>query len=95
MLLLDSTGERLLRPEEGRGGQVEGRFGFLDLLFDGRWGGVITGDKVTVDYSERCPCGRQGPTLLDNITRFAQVGQEDHIGCAGTIDSYIRGSLNA
>lgn len=95
MLLLDSTGERLLRPEEGRGGQVEGRFGFLDLLFDGRWGGVITGDKVTVDYSEHCPCGRQGPTLLDNITRFAQVGQEDHIGCAGTIDSYIRGSLNS
>ena len=95
MLLLDSAGERMLRPEEGRGGQVEGRFGFLDLLFDGRWGGVITGDKVTVDYSERCPCGRQGPTLLDTITRFAQVGQEDHIGCAGTIDSYIRGSLNS
>jgi hypothetical protein len=94
MLLLDSTGERLLHPA-GSDRCVEGRFGFLDLLFDGRWGGVITGDKVTIDYSERCPCGRQGPTVLDNITRFAQLGEQDHIGCAGTIDSYIRGSLNA
>jgi hypothetical protein len=95
MLILDGAGERLLHPQEGRGSCVEGRFGFLDLLFDGRWGGVITGDKVTVDYAEHCPCGRQGPTLLDNITRFAQVGEEDHIGCAGTIDSYIRRSLES
>lgn len=95
MLVLDSTGEKLLRPEDGRDGLVEGRFGFLDLLFEGRWGGVITGDKVTIDYNERCPCGRFGPTLLDNISRFAQVGEQDHIGCAGTIDSYIRGAIDA
>lgn len=94
MLMLDGAGERLLHPQQARDGRVEGRFGFLDLLFDGRWGGVITGDKVTMDYGEHCPCGRRGPTLLDNITRFAQVGEQDHIGCAGTIDSYIRGSLS-
>jgi hypothetical protein len=74
-------------------GVIEGRFGFLDLIFEGRWGGLITGDKVTVDFKTPCACGRQGPTLQDNITRFAQAGQDDHIGCAGTIDGYIRGAL--
>lgn len=94
-LILDRDGERLVTPEDGVDGVVEGRFGFLDLLYEGRWGGLITGDKVTVDFANRCPCGRPGPTLLDNITRFAEAGEEDHIGCAGTIDAYIRGELNA
>jgi hypothetical protein len=93
MLILDGTGERLVMGEQGKCGLVEGRFGFLDLLYEGRWGGVITGDRVTLDCSERCPCGRHGPTLLDNITRYAQLGEQDHIGCAGTIDSYVRGAV--
>jgi hypothetical protein len=54
---------------------------------------LITGDKVTVDFAPRCTCGRPGPTLLDNITRWAQTGEDDHIGCAGTIDNYIRGAV--
>jgi hypothetical protein len=94
-LILDQTGEKLLTAKDGIDGVVEGRFGFLDLLYEGRWGGLITGDKVTVDFAEECPCGRPGPTILDNITRYAQPGGDDHIGCAGTIDSYIRGALNA
>ena len=65
----------MLTAADGDDGVVEGRFGFLDLLYEGRWGGLITGDKVTVDFKPRCPCGRPGPTLLDNITRFAQVGR--------------------
>ncbi len=95
MLVLDGTGEKLVAGESGHCGLVEGRFGFLDLLYEGRWGGVITGDRVTLDCSDRCPCGRYGPTLLDNITRYAQLGEQDHIGCAGTIDSYVRGALGA
>ena len=71
------------------------RFGFLDLAYDGRWGGLITGDRVTVDFAERCACGRAGPTLLDNIGRFVRPGEDDHIGCAGTIDAYIRGAVQA
>jgi len=94
-LVLDRDGERLLTAEDGEDGVVEGRFGFLDLLYEGRWGGLITGDKVTVDFKPRCACGRSGPTLFDNITRFAQVGEDDHIGCAGTIDGYIRGEIGA
>jgi hypothetical protein len=92
MLPLDETGERLLTSADSADGLVEARFGFLDLVYEGRWGGLITGDKVTVDFSEHCLCGRSGPTLLDSIGRFAQAGQNDHIGCAGTIDAYIRGA---
>lgn len=95
ILLLDPAGERLLNPPGTYDVVIEGRFGFLDLLFEGRWGGLITGDKVQVDFSEYCHCGRPGPTVLDTITRFGQPGQDDHIGCAGTIDSYIRGALPA
>lgn len=89
-LLVDREGTKLLNADEG---VVEGRFAFLDLLFEGRWGGVITGDKVEVDFSPRCACGRPGPTILDTILRFSQLGEEDHIGCAGTIDSYVIGAI--
>jgi hypothetical protein len=92
-LILDQPGERLLTAADGEGGIVEGRFAFLDLMLGGRWGGLITGDKVTADLNGHCPCGRSGPTILDTITRYAQPGEDDHIGCAGTIDGYIRGAL--
>ncbi|HEU0198962.1 MAG TPA: hypothetical protein VFR86_00860, partial [Burkholderiaceae bacterium] len=94
-LLLDQNGERLLSAAQSDGGVGEGRFAFLDLIYEGRWGGIITGDKVQVDFADTCPCGRPGPTILDNITRYSQPGQDDHIGCAGTIDSYIRGAIAA
>lgn len=94
LLPLDRLGEKLLKKEDAQDGIVEARMAFLDLGYEGRWGGMITGDKITVDFSDNCPCGRHGPTLLDNITRFAQQpGEDDHIGCAGTIDSYIRGAV--
>lgn len=94
LLLLDQDGDRLLAPKPGVTGQVEGRVGFLDLLYQGRWGGLISGDKVTMDYSPTCPCGRAGPTMLDTVARYTATGGEDHIGCAGTIDAYIRGGLS-
>jgi hypothetical protein len=93
MLILDRMGERLLSAEDAVDGRVEGRFAFLDLSFEGRWGGMISGDKVTVDFG-RCPCGRHGPTLLDSITRWSEPGVDDHIGCAGTIDAYVRGAIS-
>jgi len=95
MLPLDESGQRLLTSADAVDDLVEARFGFLDLAYEGRWGGLITGDRVTVDFSNRCSCGRSGPTLLDNIGRFVQAGQDDHIGCAGTIDAYIRGAVGA
>jgi hypothetical protein len=95
VLLLDQPGEKLIAPDPGHGGIVEGRYGFLDLLYEGRWGGLISGDRISVDFAERCPCGRYGPTILDTIARYAQPGEDDHIGCAGTIDAYVRGAMPA
>jgi hypothetical protein len=96
-LVSDERGERLLTKEHDAdaNGHATGRFAFLDLLHEGRWGGLISGDKVTIDFSERCPCGRHGPTLLDTISRYAASGGDDNIGCAGTIDAYIRGAIQA
>ena len=91
-LLLDRPGDKLINAREGT---VEGRFAFLDLAYTGRWGGLISGDKVEIDWSETCPCGRPGPTILDTISRFAQAGEDDHIGCAGTIDGYVRGAMTS
>jgi hypothetical protein len=90
-LLLDTAGERLLDMNR-TSGIVQGRFAFLDLAQHGRWGGLITGDKIEMDFGP-CPCGRQGPTVLPSIARFANLGEEDKIGCAGTIESYVRGEL--
>lgn len=95
LLLLDQQGEHLLTAEDAIDGKITGRVGFLDLLYEGRWGGLITGDKATMDLSEKCACGRAGPVILDTVSRYAQAGEEDHIGCAGTIDAYVRGGLPA
>jgi hypothetical protein len=88
--LMDDAGEQIVEQK----GVVTGRFAFIDLNMEGRWGGLITGDRVTIDFSGRCPCGRPGPTLLPDIVRYKDLG-DDKIGCAGTIDSYITGSLGA
>ena len=87
-LILNKEGDALL-PHDGTG-PVEGRAAFFDLSLDGRWGGVITGDKITLDYSP-CACGNKGPSISDNIARFADLEGDDKIGCAGTVDSYVRG----
>lgn len=94
-LLLDQPGDQLQNADGTYQGVIEGRFAFLDLLYEGRWGGLITGDKVQIDFAPHCPCGRPGPTVLDTITRYSQPGEDDHIGCAGTIDAYVRGEMAA
>lgn len=86
-LVLDKTGETVL-PHVGT--EIEGRAAFVDLSLEGRWGGVITGDKVSIDYST-CSCGACGPSIRDDIMRYADIEGDDKIGCAGTVDAYVRG----
>jgi hypothetical protein len=85
--ILDEEGNTLL-PHSG--GEIEGRAAFYDLALDGRWGGVITGDKISLDLGP-CACGNVGPTVRDNIVRYADIKGDDKIGCAGTVDAYVRG----
>jgi hypothetical protein len=87
-LPLDQEGETLI-PARGDE-QVEGRAAFFDLSLDGRWGGVISGDRIKVGFG-RCACGHQGPAIADDITRYADLPGGDKISCAGTIDAYVRG----
>jgi hypothetical protein len=90
--VLDREGENLL-PHDG--GTVEGRFAFLDLSYTARWGGLITGDKVTMDFASTCACGRPGPVVLaGSIARYSDIGEEDKITCSGTMESYIKGVVD-
>lgn len=86
-LILDKDGSSLLPMQDG---EYEGRAAFFDLSLDGRWGGVISGDRVSIDFSP-CACGTSGPSIRDNIARYADLEGDDKIGCAGTIDAYVRG----
>ncbi len=85
--ILDEEGGTMLRHETG---EVEGRAAFYDLSLDGRWGGIITGDKISLDFSS-CACSCKGPSVRDNIIRYADIQGDDKIGCAGTVDAYVRG----
>ena len=86
-LILDRSGDTLLPISTG---EYEGRAGFFDLSLDGRWGGVISGDRVSIDFGP-CACGAGSPSIRDNIVRFADLEGDDKIGCAGTVDAYVRG----
>jgi hypothetical protein len=86
-LILDKAGDSLLPMIDG---EYEGRAAFFDLSLDGRWGGVISGDKISIDFSA-CACGCKGPSIRDNIVRYADLEGDDKIGCAGTVDAYVRG----
>ena len=86
-LILDKAGDNLLPMTDS---EYEGRAAFFDLSLDGRWGGVISGDKVSIDFGP-CACGAKGPSIRDNIVRYADLEGDDKIGCAGTVDAYVRG----
>ena len=86
--VLDKDGSNLI--EHDYSGEVEGRAAFFDLSLDGRWGGVITGDKISLDYGP-CVCGHKSPSIRNNIARYADLEGDDKIGCAGTVEAYVRG----
>ena len=59
---------------------------------EGRWGGVISGDKVTIDFAAS-PDGVVVPKVR-SIARFADLEDgEDKLSCAGTIETYVRGNI--
>jgi hypothetical protein len=88
LLLLDESGENLIAPPVK--GEVEGRAAFYDLSMDGRWGGVISGDKIRATW-EPCACGNASPSIDPDIQRYADLASGDKIACSGTIDAYVRG----
>ncbi len=71
-------------------GAIEARAAFFDLSMDGRWGGVISGDRIEIDFGP-CACGNRSPSIKDEIVRYADLEGDDKIGCSGTVDAYVRG----
>jgi hypothetical protein len=87
-LVLDESGESLVAHQFD--GEIEGRAAFFDISLDGRWGGVISGDRIALDY-RACACGNRSPSIRDDIARYTDLKGDDKIGCAGTVDAYVRG----
>ena len=78
----------LLDPDSGaplpRTGVQTGRASFFDLSQDGSWGGIVTGDRISVDYAP-CPCGRTTLHMDKLIQRFSEItGDDDKLTCAAT-----------
>jgi hypothetical protein len=83
-LILDPETSELL-PREGV--QV-GRAAFFDLAINGAWGGLITGDKVEIDWSE-CSCDRTTAHISEDISRFSvEQGGTDKITCTATPEAH-------
>ena len=91
LLILDKAGEE---PAVISGSAVEGRLAAVDLTISGRWGGVISGDRVSVSFAP-CPCGRRSPAITE-IARYTDLPEgDDKLSCAGTVDAYVRGSIES
>lgn len=88
-IILDKDGDAML-PYDLNGGEIEGRAAFFDFSLDGRWGGLISGDRISIDYNPGV-CSHKGPSIRNTIARYADLEGDDKIGCAGTIDAYVRG----
>ena len=83
--LVDPDTSELL-PREGR---VTGRACFFDLAAETRWGGFITGDEITVNWDDVCPCGRQSHFIEGDIQRYSEKrGGDDKISCAATENAH-------
>jgi hypothetical protein len=78
----------LLDPDTGRplprAGVHSGRASFFDMSQDGSWGGIVSGDRITIDYRP-CPCGRTTLHMEKKIQRFSEIsGDDDKLTCAAT-----------
>ncbi len=82
-----ATGQPL--PRHGR---QHGRLALMDLLPDSYWGGLVSGDEVTMGgFDEPCACRRAGPYLESEIRRFSEAqGGDDKINCAGAPEAHDR-----
>jgi hypothetical protein len=67
-------------------GRQTGRAAVYDILLRAHWGGVISGDEVTIDWDLRCPCGQSSVAFEPDIMRYSEkqgIG-DDRITCAAT-----------
>ena len=56
-----------------RNGVQTGRAAFFDMTHDGTWGGIVTGDQITIDWDTPCPCGRTSVYVRGRSTASAKL----------------------
>ncbi len=69
-----------------RKGVQTGRAAFYDLSNESHWGGVISGDEITLDWEGQCPCGRSSVHIDHSIMRYSEKEgiDDDRISCSAT-----------
>jgi hypothetical protein len=69
-----------------RTGVQTGRAAVYDILLRAHWGGVISGDEVTIDWDLHCPCGQSSVAFEPDIIRYSEKEgfEDDRITCAAT-----------
>ena len=69
-----------------RTGVQTGRAAVYDILLRAHWGGVISGDEVTINWDLQCPCGQASVAFEPEIMRYSekQGVEDDRITCAAT-----------
>lgn len=81
----------VLDPDDGtplpREGVQTGRMACFDVLPASYWGGFITGDEVTADWSP-CPCGRTTAHIQRRIDRYSDMRGDDKITCAASDEAH-------
>ena len=72
-----------------REGVQTGRAAFYDLLADTYWGGFVSGDEITVNWTDPCPCGKTTVHIARQVERYGlQRGGDDKISCAAAADAH-------
>jgi hypothetical protein len=81
----------VLDPDDGRplprSGRQTGRFAVFDLMPDTYWGGFVTGDEVTADWSP-CRCGRTTAHVERAIERYSDKHGDDKITCVAADEAH-------
>ncbi len=69
-----------------RKGVQTGRAAFYDLINVSHWGGVISGDEITIDWDTRCSCGLASVPIHHDIMRYSEKQgiEDDRISCSAT-----------
>ena len=83
-LIVSEDGTELINPSSG---QHEGRFAFFDTAIEGRWGGLISGDRVIADFDTP-----NVTIVAGSVARYSDLrgGEDDRLTCAGTVDAFVR-----
>jgi hypothetical protein len=83
--ILDPETSKLL-PRQG---VQTGRFAFFDLATNSHWGGLMTGDEITLDFDAQCECGATTLHFSSHVARLSEKrGGDDKITCTATPQAY-------